>query len=55
MTIHGRVGDGGVAESRGQANWSCRRLCGVEIGEMTKISDADLHRHPEEVNLRVCR
>jgi hypothetical protein len=57
MTIHGRVGDGGVAGRRGQA-CRCRRLCGVESGEVTEVSDAGLHPGcPEEVNLRVevCR
>jgi hypothetical protein len=44
MTIHGRVGDGGVAERRGQARrCRVRRLCGVESGEMTEVSDAGLH------------
>jgi hypothetical protein len=44
MTIHGRVGDGGVAERRGQArHCRVRRLCGVESGEMTEVSDAGLH------------
>lgn len=55
MTIHGRVGDGGVAGRRGQA-CHCRHLCGVESGGVTEVSDAGLHPgRPEEVNLEVCR
>ena len=54
MTIHGRVGDGGVAGRRGQA---CHRhLCGVESGEVTEVLDAGLHPdRPEEVNFEMCR
>jgi len=55
MTIHERVGDGGVAGRREQAGCRCCLLCGVEGGEMTEVSDAGLHPgRPEEVNLLVC-
>jgi hypothetical protein len=50
MTIHGRVGDGGVAERHGQAPCRCRRVCGVVRGELTGVSDAGLYpSRPEEV------
>jgi hypothetical protein len=50
MAIHGRVGDGGVAGGRGLTRIRCRRLCGVEEGDMTGVSDAGLYSgHPEEV------
>jgi len=55
MTIHGRVDDGGVAGRCGQALRRCRRLCGVESGQMTEVSDAGLDPSGPEVNLGGCR